>query len=413
MTQIDRRDCERAILAACLIDHAIVPQVAAALVPEDFGITKHRRLFEAISAAEKIDLPTVADAAGWEIVEAADLLDAYVTAAAWKFYVRKLQDSRRRHSILGIATHAAAAAKDTTTEPREIAKRAVDELLSTLNDGLESKSMRGAELVYPVLEEIDRRTSPEFDAGAVFGLEDLDLLVGGMGRGDLVLIAARPSVGKTALGLQLALRAARDGRRVGFMSLEMGHFPIVCRLLAQVAPRLSVYRILHGRIASAEVERIQAAGAEIGGLPLFVMDASVASVADIRAEVVRSRPDLLVIDYLQLIAPEEADSRNEEVSKISRGLKRIALEFSIPVVALSQLKRPDTPRQPRLTDLRDSGSLEQDADIVVMLHDDPTRPKERQAIVAKHRNGPTGQVTLYWDGERCAFGNSARPVDSR
>lgn len=410
MPALDRPRAERAILGACLIDPKIIPQVAATLLPEDFARTENRRFFDALRDADHVDLPTIADAAGWEVIDAAALLDDVVSSAAWAFYAKKLTENRQRASILGIATNVAARTKDPAEQPSEIAKKAVDELLGAVAGGLDAKSVTGGELVYPVLEDLDRRSDLGFDPGPRFGLEALDDLVGGFGRSELVLIAARPSVGKTALALQLALHAVREGRRVSMASLEMSRKPIGTRLLVQMS-KTSLYRALKGRLSPSEAERMASMGEELAKLPIALMDDASASVASIQAEAERYRADLVVIDYLQLIVPEASENRNEEVSKISRALKRMAMRLNVPVVALSQLKRPDTPRLPRLTDLRDSGSLEQDADIVVMLHDDPARPKERQAIVAKHRNGPTGMVSLFWDGDRCLFGNLALPRD--
>lgn len=412
MPQIDHPRCERFVLGACLLDPAIVPEVVALLVPGDFGNPLHRRLFEVIAATDPhaIDLVTVADHAEWGLDEITSLLDDTVSAAAWRYFVGKLRESRRRKTILNIAATAAANLKKPEKPAHETAQRAIDELMAEIGESFDAKSKRGAELVYPVLEELDRRADPNYDHGPTFGLEDLDGILCGLSDSTLTLLAARPSTGKSALAVQLALQAAREKRRVAFVSLEMSALDITARFLAQIG-KLCLHRMLKGHLSPAERQRLMEAGETFAAMQVCVLDASTSSVAEIRAECVKLSPGLVIVDYLQLVTPEKAETRNEEVSKISRALKRLAMETRKPVVALSQLSRPETPRLPRLTDLRDSGSLEQDADVVVMLHLDTTKPKERAAIVAKQRNGPTGQVTLFWHAEQARFDNFTRRPD--
>lgn len=411
---LDRPRCERALLGCCLIRPEIVPEVSAVLVSTDFGIQPNRAFYDAVVNASQtpggVDIAVVADAAGWDVVEASRLLDEAVSAAPWRFYAGKLRDARRRAQVLNTVTHTASRLRDPLKDVDTTAQLAIDELLSEVGEAMEAKAVGGAELVYPVLEDLDRRADPAYDPGPTFGLVDLDALLGGLGPGDLVLVAARPSVGKTALGLRLALEAAKAKRKAVFVSLEMGRNPITARMLALIG-RISLYRTLHGRLSEGERERLLEAGRVLAGYPFKVLDTAASSIPEIRAECTKLKPDVLIVDYLQLVTPGEADTRNEEVSQISRALKRLAMEMHKPVVALSQLRRLETTRQPRLDDLRDSGSLEQDADVVVMLHADPARPKERVAIVAKHRNGPTGSVTLFWDGDQTRFDNFTRRAE--
>jgi replicative DNA helicase len=242
------------------------------------------------------------------------------------------------------------------------------------------------------------------------GVADLDALTGGLQPGDLVVIAARPGVGKTGLALALVRHAAGLGHPALFCSIEMGRGELAARLLSAhtgVAGQL----IRHGAVNASELRRLGDAVGEFAGLPAWIDDSPAQSVLRIAANARRLKRQrglaLVAVDYLQLVEPEERGvPRHEQVAAASRRLKALARELEVPLVALAQLNRESesrTDRRPRLSDLRESGQVEQDADVVVLLSRVEGRPDAILLDVAKQRNGPTGEAVVRFDRERMRF----------
>ncbi len=257
--------------------------------------------------------------------------------------------------------------------------------------------------------------------GIPTGFTQLDNLLAGLQRSDMIVLAARPSMGKTTLALDMARSVAASAKKkVGIFSLEMSKEQLVDRMLASTAG-VDLWKLRTGRLSDLDFDKINNAIGVLSEAPIFIDDAAGATIHEIRTKARRLQTehglDLIVIDYLQLMQGSKiggSDNRVQEVSEISRSLKGIARELNIPVIALSQLSRAVEQRQPQipqLSDLRESGSIEQDADVVMFIYRegvyDPESPRKNIAdiLIKKHRNGPTGKVELFWDENQVSFKN--------
>lgn len=244
------------------------------------------------------------------------------------------------------------------------------------------------------------------DRPTMSGFEALDSSAGGWMSGELVILAARPGVGKTTFAMQVAAHNAARERRVLFVSLEMRDRELVARMLSG-DPGVDSRRLRAGRLGTADIDKLRAAADDIRDLPVRVWAPPSATLARIRGvakrEVAFGGLSLLVVDYIGLIRPAAGDTKRprfEQVGEVSAGLKSLAKELDVPVLALCQLNREADGTEPRLSNLRDSGSIEQDADVVLFLHRETTATK---LIVAKHRHGETGSVALRFDGSTTRF----------
>lgn len=273
-----------------------------------------------------------------------------------------------------------------------------------------------------VLDEIEDARSNGVRVGVSTGLADLDRVVSGLRPGQLVLVAGRPAMGKSTLGLDFCRAAVADRVPTLLVSLEMDRSEIVKRLIS-AETGIDLSRLVSGRLDGWEWDRVAELMSRVGDWPLFIEESVVLTPSALRAKVRRMRAThsvgLVVVDYLQLMVGSRSESRQQEVSDISRQLKTIAKEAGVPVVALSQLNRGSEQRaekRPLLSDLRESGSLEQDADVVVLVHrqeyyepDDPEHVGLADLIVAKQRNGPTGDVRVVFQGRYSRFTDLAHP----
>jgi replicative DNA helicase len=252
--------------------------------------------------------------------------------------------------------------------------------------------------------------------GVATGFSDLDQLTGGLQRSDLIIVAARPSMGKTSLALGMAYGAAvGHGKTVGIFSLEMSAEQLVQRVLS-METGVDTHRLRLGQIDDNEWDRISRAFGRLSEAAIYIDDASTSNIMDVRSKARRLQAehglDLIIVDYLQLMTARRTENRVQEISEISRGLKGLARELNVPVVALSQLSRAVESRsdhRPMLSDLRESGSIEQDADIVVFIYredkyeDDSEKKGIAEIMVAKHRNGPVGSINLRFFDRTARF----------
>ena len=254
-------------------------------------------------------------------------------------------------------------------------------------------------------------------AGIPTGFSDVDAMIGGLNKSDLIIVGARPGMGKTSFILNLARNAARTGKKIAFFSLEMSRDQLAQRLLS-LDSSVGISRLRKGGLTPEEWDRIATATGELYNAQIFVDESSDITVQQIKAKVRRNKPDAVFIDYLQLLTPvTKSDNRAVQVQEMTRDLKIMAKELAIPVVVCSQLSRAGTGRGvshvPQLSDLRESGAIEQDADIVIMLHrpgyykdgsdGEDVDENEAQVIIAKHRHGETGTVKMFWDGRFARF----------
>ncbi len=418
-------EAERAVLGAVILDnHALDRAIEKSLKPEDFFLDQHRRLFDRmISMAESgqaIEFVTLTD----ELTRRGELESAggaaYVSAIAdgmprvsnVEHYARIVKEK----SLLRQLVHRAHAIQQQALEGEEDADALLDRAESSLFELAEERIRQGfigvRDLVrenYARLEEILEKGRSL--TGVSTGYQRLDERLSGLQPSELIILAARPSMGKTALALNLAENVAvNQGLPVAVFSLEMSKESLLLRLLSARA-RIDAHKFRTGRLGHADWPRITEALGELGEAPLWIDDSGAVTVVEMAAKARRLKRDkglgLVIVDYLQLItARGRYNSRNEEVSAISRAMKAMAKELRVPVVCLSQLTRaPEREeRRPLLSDLRESGAIEQDADVVLFIHRPnafkPDLPDEErnksELIIAKQRNGPTDKLNFVF-----------------
>jgi len=439
-------DAERAVLGAMLFDNEIIGEVSRLLKPEDFYEASHRVIFQRMLDLEgenqPIDLNLLADRLERH-GELASVGDAVYLAQLEHFALSSSAAPQnaelvKEKSVLRRLIHAsdmilreASAEKHKPNEVVEIAEKAIFEIgMETRSEGFRSFSELLAENLRDI-EDLYNRGAPADMVQT--GLLDLDKkLAGGFEKTALVILAARPSLGKTAFGLQLVRNIARDQKKpVAFFSLEMGAEQLSLRMLCSEA-QVSNSHVRSGNLSEQDWMKIRQTSAELDGMPIFVDDQASISLVQLRSRARRLKaqhPELamIVVDYLQLMSSPQnkrESNRQQEVAEISRGLKILAKELETPVMALSQLSRNVESRKgkenskPMLSDLRESGAIEQDADVVMFIHrervetdkdqDEQRQPSPDQLIpteiiVAKNRNGPIGSVPFLFHPARTSF----------
>jgi replicative DNA helicase len=431
-------ESERAVLAGALLDPALLPVVVGRLAPEDFYTERHRTIYRSmvdLQAAEvEVDLRTlqasleqqdklesvggVAYLAGLDL-DLPDLgrLDTYVEIVKERSVRRRLIEACgeiTRHCL------------DGGLEAQEALGRAEQAILGLGEEAVQKGFVKLSQIFHETMAELEDRPERGF-LGLPSGYADLDAMTRGFHPGNLVVIAGRPGMGKTSLALNIAEHAAiREHRPVGLFSLEMSQEELALRILSSEVD-ISFGPLRSGHLSQKQWTKVVQAVKTISQAPLFIDDSANPSMLEIASKARRLRAesglDLIVVDYLQLMqGTARYENRNLEIAAITRGLKQLAKELSIPVIALSQLSRQPERRsadhRPQLADLRESGSIEQDADVVVFiyrdeLYDDETTDKGiAELIVAKHRNGETGTVKLVFLGDTTKFCNLARHEDT-
>jgi len=331
------------------------------------------------------------------------------TAMAMARKVRGLA-IRRRAMEAGKGLHSAAA--DLTRPTAEI----IDEAESRLAE-LRTGGMREAEPIRKILERLMARLrsgKPLMD-GIRTGFRELDEITGGLHKGELIILASRPGVGKSALAANLVERIAKSDQRVAMFSLEMSNDEVALRLLANRSG-VSLWSLRQKSIGETNQMRLEAASASLASAGIYLEDLPGMKLSDLRfaaRDLVHRRGVVLVIvDYLQLVRGirEKGDNRYQEVASVSHGLKNLARQAGVPVLAVAALRRPPRgikPGLPNMDSLRESGDIEQDADVIMLLHRDADRPSEAKLLVAKQRNGPTGIIDLVWREEFLRFEDAA------
>ena len=427
-------EAEQSVLGACFMAEEALDQAGELLTVADFYDRRNRLVFNALTilraSGQTADVLGVA-----EYLRAVRTLDkagggAYVhgltlaepTTAHLKHYAGIVRDYSIRRSIIAQANQMAEAAFDLSTPPEQSLEEATAAIVEMASQPGESLPQPLSEVVGRALKRIEYRAD---HTGEVLGLPtgfiDLDRLTGGLQAGDLVVVAGRPGTGKSALAFQVAYQAAElSGKVVLFVSAEMSEEQLSDRLVASGA-RVNLTRVRGGHISELEWKRIAHGLGQAAAVPMAIMDAPAVTLNQIRLSARRMQREgtlgLVVVDYMQLMRGDGRKRREEEIAGISRGLKALAKELKTPVMALSQLNRQCEMRdnkRPRLSDLRESGSIEQDADVVIFiyrdeLYDDDTMDKGIAEIgVAKQRQGPAGIVRLRWGGEHVRFDSLAQ-----
>jgi replicative DNA helicase len=428
-------EAEQSVLGAVLIDRETIIEIAEFLRPEDFYRQAHanvyRAMLELFERREPVDLVTVA-----ETLERKDELDgiggrAYLstlsnqtpTAVHAVQYARIVERKAVLRNLIGAAGKIAGIGYEDPAEIQEAIDRAESELFTVSNRRITTGFSQLRELLHSAYDRLDYLHAHRGELnGVASGFVDLDQLTTGFQKSDLIIVAARPSVGKTSFALNIAEHAAvREKKTVGVFSLEMSKEQLVLRLLSSVA-NIDSSRLRSGFLEELDFARIAPAMNDLSEAPVYIDDTPNITSMELRTKARRlqaeSGLDLVVVDYLQLMQATTTNrdaNRVQEVSEISRGLKALARELSIPVIALSQLSRQPEMRntnEPRLSDLRESGAIEQDADLVVFLWREKEKPEQETEGVdgevinvklAKHRNGPTGDIQLWFKKSQTRF----------
>jgi len=424
---------ERSLLGAVLLDGKCFESVSDMLVPEDFGLPEHRTIFAVMASifdrGQPIDPITVWNGAGSprgggdESAATLPYLNAMAQNTPGSTNVRRYAELVRRYGLLRriweISNSAAVSAGAPNTEPHELAEKTEADLIRAM-DRSEGDPVPLAEAVNEAITYANERTeSGQSMSGVSCGLDGLDRFTNGLEPGQLVVVAARPSIGKTALACCITSAMSAAGRKGLFFTLEMSRREIGQRILA-LRSGVSTHAMRSGTKEDRHWLRMVDAQERIQPEQVFIDDTPAVTVGYIRAKARRLARriglDFVIVDYIGLMRGH-GENRTQEIGSISRGLKALAKELAVPVIALAQLNRDVERRgdaRPLLSDLRDSGEIEQDADIVVMLHRQskhgggPEWDGLAELLVRKNRNGPTGDALLFFNDEIGSFGDTDR-----
>jgi replicative DNA helicase len=423
------REAERGVIGSVLRDNAVLSDVLQIIRPDNFYFDAHQKVFQAIidlwNEGKPIDTVILFEALKQRkqledvggVAYLADLWDAAPTAANAEYYARIVREKAIVRNLIHASTELLRDAYDGITSADELLGMAERKVLEIAEKGTTGETHELKRVLDDAFSRIDQRAGVAHlhVSGIATGFVDLDTLTAGLQNSELVILAARPSIGKTSFALNIVRHVAVEERLpVFFVSLEQSRVELAERLLSCQA-RVDSFKLRTGRLGADDTQKLIQAGDQLKGntrdgfVKLFIDDTPSQTMLRIAANArrlkLRHGIRLVVIDYLQLIEPENRkDPRQEQVAQISRRLKFLARELEMPVIALAQVNRASEDRQdhrPRLSDLRESGSLEQDADTVMILHrpgkfDEGEGDNVLEVIVAKQRNGPTGQVTLTY-----------------
>ena len=435
-------EAEQSVLGGLLLDNAAWDKIADMIGESDFYRADHRLIYrhisKLVSGSRPADVITVS-----ESLESTKELDgigglAYLgalsqntpTAANIRRYAEIVRDRAVMRKLAEVGTEIAETAYNPMgKEAGQLLDEAESKVFAISEEGARGKQgfMDMQPLLTQVVERIDmlyNRDNPSDVTGVPTGFTDLDRMTSGLQPGDLVIVAGRPSMGKTSLALNMAEHVALEsGLPVGVFSMEMGASQLVMRMLGSVG-KLDQHKVRTGRLADEDWRKLTDAVGRLNDAPIHIDETAALNSLELRARARRlhrqyGKLGLIVVDYLQLMsASTQGENRATEISEISRGLKALAKELNVPVVALSQLNRSLEQRpnkRPVMSDLRESGAIEQDADLILFIYRDevynPDSPEKGKAevIIGKQRNGPTGTITLVFQGEYTRFANFADP----
>jgi replicative DNA helicase len=423
-------EAEEAVLGALLIDPDAIIQVATILRPDDFYREKHAWIYEADLALherrEPIDFLTICDemerrgqldeVGGPAFITS--LINAVPTSIHIEHYAHIVERAATLRRLIDAAGQIAALAYQETDDVDEVVDHAEQIMFGVSERRISRDLVPIRQVLSAYYDRVEYLTLHRGELiGIPTGFVDMDKLLGGLQRSDMIILAARPSVGKTSLALSIAHNAAKKFKqRVAVFSLEMSAEQVVQRLISSET-RIDSQRLRRGEIADDEWARFMKATGDLAEAMIFIDDTPGVSALEVRTKARRLHAehglDLIVLDYLQLMRGDtRSENRVQEISSISRSLKALARELNVPVLAISQLSRgveARTDKHPILSDLRESGALEQDADVVIFIYRDELynenteRKNIADVIIAKHRNGPTGTVALYFQKELALF----------
>lgn len=428
-------DAERSVLGAALLSKDALYDVIEVVRPDDFYDPNHKEIFSVIFELSKKNAPVDALTVSEELDKRGSLSlvggRAYVsslssmtpTTANAAEYAKIVAEKASIRSLIETADDIVAKGYDKSMEAAQLMDFAENGIFEISQARLKGKYTPLKDVLLSNIDEIDKASQLEGGlTGVTTGFRDLDARTSGLQKSDLIILAARPAMGKTAFALSLALNAAvKGGASVMVFSMEMAKEQLGLRLLAMES-KVEMQKLKTGKLERRDWDDVNLALETLSGANIYIDDTAGISIMEMKSKCRRLKAegklDLIVIDYLQLMNAEgrAAESRTQEISVISRNLKLLARELDCPVIVLSQLSRnPETrtDHRPMLSDLRDSGSIEQDADIVIFLYrddyynEDTETPGECEVIIAKQRSGPTGTVKVAWLDKITKFVDSA------
>jgi replicative DNA helicase len=427
-------EAEESILGGILLDPEAIGRVTELLLPEAFYISAHGEIYKATQSLHKQGQPTdLITVTTWlqdrDLLERvggqsklAQLIDRTVSAVNVDRYAALVMDKYLRRQLISAGNEIHQLGYETAIELETVLDRAEQKVFSITQKRPQRDFVSVETTLVHTFHEIEERNEGQALPGLLSDFYDLDAMTGGLQRSDLIIIAGRPSMGKTAIALNIARKIAGNYHLpVAVFSLEMSREQLVQRLLASEAG-IESNRLRSGRISQTEWEPLSHAIGALSELPIFIDDTANITVSEMRSKSRHLQAErggkmgLIVLDYLQLMEGSGSDNRVQELSRITRALKGLARELCVPVIALSQLSRgveARTNKRPMLSDLRESGSIEQDADLVLMVYRDeyyfPDTPDRgvTELLLTKHRNGPTGVVKVLFDPQFTRFRNLA------
>ena len=427
-------EAEQCILGAILLENQAMAKAMELITEEDFYRTSHRKIYLAmldlsdqgevidhITLTEHLKIKSELEAVGGSAY-LAELLQAVPTAANIKYHCRIVRDKALLRGLIMTSTDIIARGYDEAAPVDDLLDFAERSVFSLAQGKLGRSFIRIKDIIKESLDYVDVLSKRDHNTvtGIATGYVEIDDITAGLQPSDLIIIAARPSMGKTSLALGMAQHAAiKHGHVVGIFSLEMSKAQLVLRMLSSEA-RVDSHALRTGRLQKEDWWRLAEAAGKLEQANIFIDDSGALTVQQMRGKARRlkseqKRLDLIVVDYLQLMqGRSDAESRQQEISDISRSLKALAKELNVPVIALSQLSRAVEARKPpipMLADLRESGAIEQDADVVMFIYRDDVYDSESEKkgiadiLVRKHRNGPTGDRQLVFLDKFAKFDN--------
>ena len=426
-------EAEEALLGSALLSRDASSRLMEEIKSNDFYSPTNQTIFEAMKelfdSGKPIDTVTVSEVVfkdkknttSLKTSSIARLVDNVPSSANFERYIEIVQEQSNRRKLLKARSRIELLAYATDKDIHNVMDEAEQSIFSASDDAIGEGLIGVSDVLDGAIERIEEIENQGTGlSGLATHFADLDSTLAGLQDGNLVVIAARPSMGKSSLALNIATNVSKEKKVTAFFSLEMTKEELVQRVLFSEA-KVTSGDARKGQLGPEKWSRVVEAASKVNNMPLYFDDASVITVTDIRAKSRRLKAskglDLIVVDYLQLMQGLSGDNRQQEIAEISRNLKNLARELKVPILALSQLNRAAEAREdkrPRLGDLRESGAIEQDADIVMMLYRDDyynpatERPGVAEVNIVKHRSGSTGKVDLYFSKEYTQFSNYSK-----
>lgn len=418
-------EAERAILGAILLEPKAIHAASDCLLPEDFYLESHRIVFRAMLALTVESIPidiwmlkselTRADAleTAGGLAYVSDLTSGVPRVANLRHYAAIVRERATSRKLIALGNDLMSSAWSPDQSVKSILESAQSQILKIYGREIKSTVKPMADIVNDGYQELCSRRNHETSVGILTGFSDIDRMTGGFRPGNLVLLAGRPGSGKSALATNIAENSGNGGKRIVIFSVEMGQTEIYNRMVSG-RTGISCHSITQGYVSNADMNLVARASGELSREKIWIDDSGSVSIMQMRARAQRIAAehgiDLIIVDYLQLVKGE-GKSAYERVSDVSRNLKVLAKDLKVPVLALSQLHRlQNETDEPGLSDLRESGALEQDADLVIMLWADGGEGY-RKCKIAKQRNGEIGSFDLGWIKEQTKFTNIAKAMD--